>query len=114
MDLALGERRALLVGPDDELRAACAATLAAEGCALVEGVGDGPDIVIAHGERGSRSIVDCDSADAFEAMWNPVETTLGLYREALGAMQARGWGRLVWIGSAASRSLDADGDQLDA
>lgn len=29
-------------------------------------------------------------------------------------MADRRWGRLVWVGTAASRSLDADGDELGA
>jgi NAD(P)-dependent dehydrogenase (short-subunit alcohol dehydrogenase family) len=113
MDLALKDKRALMVGPDDALRAACVALFREEGAAVVDGVGDGPDIVVAHGARGEGAVLDCDRPEQLEAMWDAVESTVATYREALTAMHDRRFGRLIWIGSAASRSLDSDGDQLD-
>jgi NAD(P)-dependent dehydrogenase (short-subunit alcohol dehydrogenase family) len=114
MDLALKDKRALVVGPDDALSAACVALFREEGAAVVESVAEGPDIVVAHGVRGERSVLDCDRPEQLEAMWDAVESTVATFREALGAMHERGFGRLIWIGSAASRSLDSDSDQLDA
>jgi NAD(P)-dependent dehydrogenase (short-subunit alcohol dehydrogenase family) len=47
------------------------------------------------------------------ASWDDVVDTIAIYRTALPHMQAQRWGRFVWVGTASSRSLDADQDDLN-
>jgi len=115
MDLGLRDRTALVVGPDSVVGAACARALAAEGARVVKVLADDVDIVVAHADsRGRLSLSDVRSADDLHRSWDVVVDTVELFRSALPAMSGRGWGRFVWVGSAASRSLDAADDELDA
>jgi NAD(P)-dependent dehydrogenase (short-subunit alcohol dehydrogenase family) len=114
MDLGLKGRTALVVGVGGELRTSLSATLEDEGVTVVDHPGDTVDIVVASGDGRHPALLDCHSADALHEAWTAVVDTVTTYRQALDGMVARGWGRLVWIGSAAARSLDADTDELGA
>ncbi|MDO8363412.1 MAG: hypothetical protein Q7V88_10990 [Actinomycetota bacterium] len=109
MDLGITGRSALVVGPDDELGAACRRALAAEGVRLATSIGDGEvDILVAHSAAGGHpSLLDVQAAAELHQSWNVVVDTLDLFRAALPAMASRGWGRFVFVGAAGSRSLDA-------
>jgi 3-oxoacyl-[acyl-carrier protein] reductase len=105
---------------DDGVGRACARALAAEGVRLVEDA-IGSDIVIAHGGRrrpstvlDSASVLEPASLDGLLRAWGSVVEAVAWYRAALPAMQERGWGRLVWIGSAQAKSINGDDDELDA
>lgn len=115
MDLGLSGRTALVVDREDEVGAACARALAAEGARVVDVLGDDIDIVIAHRDsRAEAALLDISSAAELHSSWDVVVDTVDLFRRTLPAMAGRGWGRFVWVGSAASRSLDAADDELDA
>ena len=115
MEFGLRDRTALVVAPDTEVGAACARALAAEGARVVDTFADDVDIVVAHADsRASASLSDATSADDLHRSWDVVVDTVELFRNALPAMSLRGWGRFVWVGSAASRSLDAAADEFDA
>jgi NAD(P)-dependent dehydrogenase (short-subunit alcohol dehydrogenase family) len=114
VDLVLQGRKAVL-GRDDGLGEACARLLSAEGVVMLErGRATEADIIVAWGPRhpGSR-LMDIGSAAELRAAWDAVVSTVAAYREALSRMRERHWGRFVWVGSAAAKSLDADGDELD-
>ncbi len=117
MDLQLTGRTVTLVGVDTDLHSACATVLKAEGANVI-GAADGlapADIVIASSAgHPAVDLLDCDSAEVLHAAWDAVVRAIEHYRLALPGMVERGWGRFVWIGSAAARSLDADDDELDA
>jgi NADP-dependent 3-hydroxy acid dehydrogenase YdfG len=115
MDLGLTGRTALLTGLDPELTRACTTVLEAEGTELATEVGDRVDIVVASSPRGRHpDLLDCTSADQLHDAWNAVVDAVAVYRQVLPKMAGRRWGRFVWVGSAAARSLDADGDELGA
>jgi 3-oxoacyl-[acyl-carrier protein] reductase len=52
-------------------------------------------------------LLDIASADPLHEAWHSVEMAIDVYRSAIPRMAARRWGRFVWVGSSASRSLDA-------
>lgn len=105
MDYGLGGRRALVLG-DGEIGEACARTLATEGVTLVDAPGEA-DIVVAMATPAPGTLLGVTSADELHDRWSDVVDTVDVYRSAVPRMSARGWGRLVWVGTAASRSLDA-------
>jgi 3-oxoacyl-[acyl-carrier protein] reductase len=112
MDLGLTDRAVYLSGSDTVL-AACAAVLAGEGAQIVDDPG-AADIVVAAGvRRPDHDLLELDEADLFAA-WGDVTDTVECYRAALPRMIDRGWGRLVWIGSAQARSVDASSDECGA
>lgn len=107
MDYGLRGRRALVTCPDDPVGAACVLALRSEGATVVESTD--VDIVVARATAlPELSLLDVDSAVPLHQAWNVVVDTVELYRNALAGMGERGWGRFVWIGAAASRSLDGD------
>jgi 3-oxoacyl-[acyl-carrier protein] reductase len=119
MDLGLAGRTALLLGPEDGLAAACRRMFEAEGATVTTAAGDaeagGVDVVVARGvPRPASEVLGWRSAEELLEAWDPVVTTVDAYRSALPAMTARSFGRLVWVGTAASRSLDAADDEVDA
>jgi NAD(P)-dependent dehydrogenase (short-subunit alcohol dehydrogenase family) len=72
------------------------------------------DIVIAWGPRHlESSLMDVGRVEDLQGAWDAVVSAVEAYREALSRMRDRGWGRFIWVGSAAAKSLDADGDELD-
>lgn len=115
MDFRLGGRTALLLGQTGSATAACSEVLEAEGVRLVT-IDDAAraDIVVAYGtvQRGSNVLADVTLEDLY-ASWDDVVDTIATYRMALPHMQAQQWGRFIWVGTAASRSLDADVDDLN-
>ncbi len=115
MDFALRGRTALVLGSPGPAVDACAAVLESEGVRLVsiDDV-DRADIVVAFGAAHPGSDVLAGvTIDDLYASWDGVVDTIAMYRAALPHMQAQRWGRFVWVGTAASRSLDADQDDLD-
>ena len=60
------------------------------------------------------TLLDVSSAEELDEAWAAVVDTVDLYRRVLPGMADRRWGRLVWVGTAASRSLDAGDDELGA
>jgi NAD(P)-dependent dehydrogenase (short-subunit alcohol dehydrogenase family) len=116
MDLGLQGRAALVVGPEDDIAEACRRVLAAEGARIAASVGDEAiDIVVAHATvRHGSAVMAIESADEWLDAWDEVVAALDVFGRALPGMRERGWGRLVWVGTAGSRSLDADpAGQLD-
>jgi 3-oxoacyl-[acyl-carrier protein] reductase len=82
---------------------------------VVSELGAGVDVVVCHGAvRRPSTVLDVRSAAELHAAWQSVVVAVATYREAVPAMSSAGWGRLVWIGSAAAKSVDADDDELDA
>jgi NAD(P)-dependent dehydrogenase (short-subunit alcohol dehydrogenase family) len=114
VDLALQGRTAVL-GRDDSLGEACARLLSAEGVAMLDRHrAMEADIIVAWGPRRPESrLMDIGSAAELQEAWDAVVFAVEAYREALSRMRERRWGRYVWVGSAAAKSLDADGDELD-
>lgn len=112
VDLGINGRLAYVANADDVVGQACARTLMAEGVRLADAPA-GSDIVVAHGERRQSTSVLEASADGLLSVWDSVVEAVASYRAALPGMQDRGWGRLVWIGSAQAKSINADDDELD-
>jgi len=119
MDFGLGDRRAVVTHTDVAIGAACASVLRAEGVDVLDAVewdGSTPvDIVVADAPAMAGStLLDVSSAEQLDDAWEAVVDTVDLYRRVLPGMAERRWGRLVWVGTAASRSLDAGSDDLGA
>jgi NAD(P)-dependent dehydrogenase (short-subunit alcohol dehydrogenase family) len=113
VDLGISGRSAYVVGRDSGLGAACAEVLAAEGATLADGP-DGCDIVVAHGRAPGGALSGPGALEELTRAWDAVVATVEDYRTGLPGMVARRWGRLIWIGSARARSMDADDDEIDA
>jgi hypothetical protein len=115
MNFGLEGRTALVIGPDDNLASACVKALDGEGVQVRPAIGEGVDIVLARGiPRPGVGLLDWHSAEELLEAWDPVVEAISTYQAALPSMRARAFGRFVWIGSAASRSLDASDDEVDA
>jgi NAD(P)-dependent dehydrogenase (short-subunit alcohol dehydrogenase family) len=115
MDFGLLGRTALILGPPGTATLACAEVLTAEGARIVTiGEAAQADIVVAYGASHPGSdVLNGVSLDDLYASWDGVVDTIATYRTALPHMQAQRWGRFVWVGTAATRSLDADQDDLN-
>jgi 3-oxoacyl-[acyl-carrier protein] reductase len=116
MDFDVKGRRAVLVGLDDGLAAACSDVLGQEGVIVSADSGASlADIVVASGGRAEpgRSVADLTGED-FSAGWDSVLRAVSAYRQALPAMVEHAWGRFIWIGNAEAKALDAAGDELGA
>jgi NAD(P)-dependent dehydrogenase (short-subunit alcohol dehydrogenase family) len=115
MDFAIGGKRAHVIDAGSPLGRACAGALAAEGVTLSDEP-SGCDIVIASmTERGTRhSALSEDALEDLRVGWEGVVDAVTAYRAALPTMVEHGWGRLVWVGSALAKSIDADDDEIDA
>jgi 3-oxoacyl-[acyl-carrier protein] reductase len=114
MDFGLDGRTAFLLGESTSTTTACAHALRSEGVRVVSpDEADQADIVVAFGRAhpGSNA-VEATLDDLYES-WDGVVEAIAAYRSALPHMRAQQWGRFVWVGSAASRSLDADEDDLN-
>ena len=116
MNLGLGGRVVVIDGGDDGLGPACAAVFTAEGAQVV------PTVDHAVEEFGRVDVVvvippaagplDLDlSADALDAAWEPVLDAVRTYQQALGPMEARGWGRFVYVTTTGVKEVN--GDELD-
>lgn len=104
-----------MIGPDDDLARACRQMFEREGAEVVVDGRDDVDIVVARGvPRPGSEVLAWSGADELFDAWQPVVDAVSAYRRALPAMTARSWGRFIWVGTAASRSLDADDDEVDA
>jgi 3-oxoacyl-[acyl-carrier protein] reductase len=113
MDFGIAGRTALISADDfgERLRRA----LEPEGVTVTHELGNGVDIVVAHDGSGSgREVLAVTSAAELDGAWDVVVETIAAYRAALPAMAERGWGRFVWVGTAAAKALDADDDELGA
>ena len=119
MDLQLKGRVVSVCGPDEAMLAACRRVLMQEGAVFVEAHSDGPfpeaDIVVAVGgaRPGSDLLAIADPEELYAA-WDDVTDAVEAYRAALPRMLAQKWGRLVWVGSAQAKSVDAEADELAA
>jgi NAD(P)-dependent dehydrogenase (short-subunit alcohol dehydrogenase family) len=115
MDFGISGRTAVVTGTDDALGAACRRALEREGVRVIDELSADADIVVSHGGAHARtSVLDVSSADELHRAWDGVVDAVAGYRQVLPAMSSRRWGRLVWVGSAAAKSLDADDDELGA
>jgi NAD(P)-dependent dehydrogenase (short-subunit alcohol dehydrogenase family) len=107
MDLGIEGRTAALFG-SGALADRCAAVLAAEGVAvrrdptgtagcdmLIEIASPPPDLKLAE--------IDCETAS--EAWYDLVEFA-GRARAAMPGMQAKRWGRVIWVGPLAAKTMD--------
>lgn len=115
MDLAIAGRTAFLSGLTPSIDASCRRTLEGEGVRLVGDLTDEVDIVVTQwsGVPGN-DILDVATAGELYEAWGRVVDTIDNYLAIFPAMEERGWGRLVWIGSASAKSLDAQDDDLGA
>jgi NAD(P)-dependent dehydrogenase (short-subunit alcohol dehydrogenase family) len=114
VDLGIDGRVAFVAGADHGVGQACARALVAEGVQLVSAPA-ACDIVVAHGDRQKpSSVLDPAALEELRAAWDSVVEAVESYRAALPAMEARRWGRLIWIGSAQAKSIDGNGDEFDA
>ena len=122
MDLGLEGRRAVLSGMSDDVRAACRRALESEGASVGEALAsdgpgaDGPADIVVSGWAGPRgsNIMDIGAAEELHRAWDAVESSVETYRASLPGMEARGWGRFVWVGPASAKSLDSCVDDLGA
>jgi NAD(P)-dependent dehydrogenase (short-subunit alcohol dehydrogenase family) len=115
MDLGIGGRTALVMGAQDAVGAACRRALTGEGVRVVTELAGDVDIIVSHGGANpGTGVVDVTSADQLHRAWDAVVDAVAAYRQALPAMSSRGWGRFVWVGTAAAKSLNADDDELGA
>jgi len=115
MDFGISGRTALVRGPKDDLGEACRQALEREGVRVVGALEPDVDIIVSHlPVPCGPALLDVVSAEGLHDVWNAVVDAVGAYRDALPAMAARAWGRLVWVGSAAAKSLDAADDELGA
>jgi 3-oxoacyl-[acyl-carrier protein] reductase len=113
VDFGIAGRTALI--SDDDFGRALRRALEPEGVTITHELGDGVDIVVAHDSAPSgREVLAVQSAKQLDAAWDVVVNTIGAYRAALPAMAYRGWGRFVWVGTAAAKALDADDDEVGA
>jgi NAD(P)-dependent dehydrogenase (short-subunit alcohol dehydrogenase family) len=114
MDYGIGGRTGLVLGQPDAAATACEEVLNSEGVRIVAlDDAERADIVIAIARAHPGSDVLAVSLDDLYGSWNDVVDTIAVYHRALPHMQAQRWGRFVWVGTAASRSLDADQDDLN-
>lgn len=113
MDLGLTGRVALVTATGDA-GAACSRLLRAEGATVVSVPEGAVDIVVAGGNQGPSTVLDVESAATLHDAWQTLVDTVEVYRELVPGMASRRWGRLVWIGTATAKSLDADDDELGA
>jgi NAD(P)-dependent dehydrogenase (short-subunit alcohol dehydrogenase family) len=114
MDFGVTGRTALIRGADDGRVRACAQVLAAEGVRVVDAPDDGVDIVVTFAPQGGTDLLDVEEAAELHDAWTSVVEAVATYRELFPGMSSRGWGRFVWVGSAAAKSLNSDGDELSA
>jgi NAD(P)-dependent dehydrogenase (short-subunit alcohol dehydrogenase family) len=114
MDLGIAGKRAYVVAAADRLGAACAQALLDEGVQLSEKVEES-DIVVAHAApTPPGSLLAASSLHDLRFGWSSVVAAVDLYRRAADAMAARGWGRLVWVGSAVAKSVNSGEGEIDA
>jgi hypothetical protein len=116
MDLRLDRKRVVFIGPDDDLTRACSSLLVTEGALVASPEdGEGVDIVVARPvNHSSVTLVDCDSPETLQGAWDGVVQAVAAYRQALPHMTRQQWGRLIWVGTSAAKSLDAADDDLGA
>lgn len=116
MDLRLEGRTALVACQDERDARAVAQALVQEGAHVVTDAGRAADadVVVAGARRLLGSRLDLMEPDEVLRIWDPVAEVVEVYKAALTRMTAQRWGRIVWIGSAGSRSLDADDDEQAA
>jgi 3-oxoacyl-[acyl-carrier protein] reductase len=113
MDLEIAGRTALVAG--GAFGAELTKALQAEGVRVVTEVTDQVDIVVSQAPSShDLGFLDVTSAEQLHEAWEALVRTVASYRTALPGMARRGWGRCIWIGSAAAKSLDADDDDLGA
>lgn len=114
LDFGMEGRKALVLGHPDPAASTCAAALEGEGARIVSrDDAEIADIVVAFATPHPGSNVLTASLDDLYGSWDGVVDTIAVYRRALPHMRAQRWGRFVWVGTAASRSLDAGDDDLD-
>jgi NAD(P)-dependent dehydrogenase (short-subunit alcohol dehydrogenase family) len=114
MDYGIRGRTALVIGQPDPASSACVDVLDSEGVRLVAlDDAEHADIVVAIAAAHPMSDVLAVSLDDLYGSWDDVVDTIAVYHRSLPHMQAQRWGRFVWVGTAASRSLDADQDDLN-
>jgi len=113
MDLKIAGRTALVgVGP---LGAGLTKVLQDEGVRVVTELTDRVDIVVANaGSSHDLGLLDVTSARPLHEAWDSLVDTVARYRMALPGMVERGWGRYIWVGTAAAKSLNTDDDDLGA
>jgi 3-oxoacyl-[acyl-carrier protein] reductase len=126
MDLGVGGRTVLLVGEDgDTLRTAVADVFSAEGArVLTATMAPGDDararaleepvdvVVVLEGAPDPRPVDWLVDPDAVDRAWDPVVEAVGLYQEVVASMSRRGFGRLIYVGSANSRDVQELGSDL--
>jgi 3-oxoacyl-[acyl-carrier protein] reductase len=113
VDLGIAGRTAYIA--DDALRAALEPVFGHEGVRVTGELTNEVDIVISRADpRPQRQLLDVASAEELHEAWSAVVGTIATYRTVLPSMVERGWGRLVWVGSAAAKSLNADTDETGA
>ncbi len=114
VDLGLSGRVVYLCDPSEAALSVCGAVLAAEGVDVTTDAA-AADIVLAAARRSPGSdLLEVDDVEQLMVVWADLTVAVEAYRAALPGMVDRGWGRLIWIGSAQARSIDGDEDELGA
>jgi NAD(P)-dependent dehydrogenase (short-subunit alcohol dehydrogenase family) len=126
MDLGLDQRTVVLIGEDDPLRAGLAAVFADEGArvvsttlapddgsraAAIEGRVD--VVVLLEGPTDARPVDWLLEPEAIDRAWDPVVAAVTIYQQVVASMRERGFGRLIYVGSANSRDVAEIGSDLD-
>ena len=126
MDLGLGLRTVVLIGEDDPLRAGVAAVFSDEGAEVVTttlapdddsraAALEGPvDVVVMlEGSTDARPVDWLLEPEAIDRAWDPVVAAVTIYQQSVASMRERGFGRLIYVGSANSRDVAEIGSDLD-
>ena len=114
MDLRISTRTALVLGTEGPASRP-QRVLQVEGVRLLaESQAEEADIVVVLGPaRPGSDMLEGVTVDDLYASWDEVVGAVAAYRRALPRMEAQRWGRFVWVGTASSRSLESDHDDLD-
>lgn len=129
MDLGLNNRIAVVAAVDADDRAACAATLGAEGCQVVTVETLGSAATAVEGVLREQGRIDAvvmylpihsgraalgSGLEALYESWSAVEAVAAAFRAAVPAMTEQRWGRLVSVTSSGAKWLGDEVDEPDA
>jgi hypothetical protein len=111
--LAFAGKRVYLAAAEG-LSAACAPALVEEGAQLAQTVEESDIVVAQAAPTAPGSLLGPSSLHDLRIGWGSVVAAVDLYQRAADAMTARGWGRLVWVGSAVAKSMNGGDGEIEA